>query len=72
MLQNIRLTTEITIMLFLMKTLIQNSMELASKKEIQELRDKVNADLKKLYDEGKVDELAKKYGIEDMICLGDK
>ena len=24
------------------------------------------------YDEGKVDELAKKYGIEDMICLGDK
>ncbi|EKC57597.1 hypothetical protein OBE_10447, partial [human gut metagenome] len=54
------------------ETLIQNSMELASKKEITELRDKVNADLKKLYDEGKVDELAKKYGIEDMICLGDK
>ena len=46
-------------------------MELASKKEIQNL-EKVNADLKKLYDEGKVDELAKKYGIEDMICLGDK
>ncbi len=47
-------------------------MELASKKGNTELRDKVNADLKKLYDEGKVDELAKKYGIEDMICLGDK
>ena len=42
------------------------------KKGNTELRDKVNADLKKLYDEGKVDELAKKYGIEDMICLGDK
>ena len=42
------------------------------KKGNKELRDKVNADLKKLYDEGKVDELAKKYGIEDMICLGDK
>ena len=40
------------------------------KKGNTELRDKVNADLKKLYDEGKVDELAKKYGIEDMICLG--
>ena len=54
-----------------MKTLIQNSMELASKGNT-ELRDKVNADLKKLYDEGKIDELAKIYGIEDMICLGDK
>ena len=42
------------------------------KKGNTELRDKVNADLKKLYDEGKVDELAKKYGVEDMICLGDK
>ena len=42
------------------------------KKGNTELRDKVNADLKKLYDEGKVDELAKKNGIEDMICLGDK
>jgi NADP-reducing hydrogenase subunit HndD len=31
-----------------------------------------NPEIKKLYDEGKVDELAKKYGIEDMICLGDK
>lgn len=41
------------------------------KKGNTELRDKVNADVKKLYDEGKVTELAKKYEIDDMICLGD-
>lgn len=34
-----------------------------------ELRDKVNADVKKLAQDGTVDKLAKKYGISDLICL---
>lgn len=37
-----------------------------------ELRDKVNADLKKLYEDGTVEELAEKYGIDtEMICIGE-
>lgn len=34
-----------------------------------ELRDKVNADLKKLKENGKFDELAAKYELSDMTCL---
>lgn len=42
------------------------------KKGNTELRDTVNADLKKLYEEGKVDEIAKKYEIDTaMICIGE-
>ena len=37
-----------------------------------ELRDTVNADLKKLYEDGTVDEIAKKYDIDTtMICIGE-
>ncbi len=37
-----------------------------------ELRDIVNADLKKLYEDGTVDEIAKKYDIDTtMICIGE-
>lgn len=37
-----------------------------------ELRDTVNEDLKKLYEDGTVDELAEKYGIDtEMICIGE-
>lgn len=35
----------------------------------EELRDIVNADLKKLAEDGTVAELAEKYGISDLICL---
>ena len=35
----------------------------------EELRDIVNADLKELYENGTVMELAEKYGIADQICL---
>ena len=35
----------------------------------EELRDIVNADLKKLTEDGTVAELAEKYGISDLICL---
>ena len=41
------------------------------KKGNTELRDKVNADIKKLYEDGTVTKLAEKYGIDDMICLGE-
>ena len=40
------------------------------KKGNTELRDKVNADIKKLYEDGTVTKLAE-YGIDDMICLGE-
>ena len=35
----------------------------------EELRDIVNADVKKLAEDGTVAELAEKYGISDQICL---
>ena len=35
-----------------------------------ELRDIIDADLQKLYEDGTVTELAEKYQIADMICLG--
>ena len=35
----------------------------------ESLRDIVNADLKKLAEDGTVAELAEKYGISDLICL---
>lgn len=41
------------------------------KKGNTELRDKINEDLKRLSDEGTVSGLAEKYGILDMICLGE-
>ncbi len=37
----------------------------------EELRDKVQEDLYKLYDNGTITELAGKYGLEDFLCLED-
>ena len=34
-----------------------------------ELRDTINADLKKLKEDGTFDSLAEKYGLSDMTCL---
>ena len=36
-----------------------------------ELRDKVNADLEKLAEDGTIQKLAEKYEIADMICIGN-
>lgn len=41
------------------------------KKGNTELRDKINEDLKKLAEDGTVKKLAEKYGIADMICIGE-
>lgn len=38
----------------------------------EELRDRVWAEVMKLYDEGEIDKLAEQYGVADMLCLGDE
>ena len=40
------------------------------KKGNDELKDTVWAEVMKLYEEGKVEELAEKYEVEDMLCIG--